>query len=599
MKFITKKNHLLNYFLNFLLAILIFSFRTLRKRHYVIAKITLVWLVPFFFLLITYPFIIHAGYDLNQDGRIDPFESCLRQEVGSACANPLGKLCDYHYPFTRYPVGAVRDASCTDTPPRCTAGISWGSDARVVCVQKGKCYNNDGDSRRNCPGWAQPEDKDCDDSDPWSHVFASANIASINIPAGISYSPLDYISGTITFTKKCGLTTPTPKALDISIYLVKPNGSEVHVGDRLYKKTDFVYEFSVGLSALFNEEDIALISKNPYGFKLKFVGPGLVDPYTGTTLPNKDRVIIKDIPKYASILMTNCAPVTLPWPIGERPPERTGKHKIVFLRGSEISLGKLTNTALVFAEDFNSRAPFNQANYNRDFSIFMDLDTYLPEKEFSLIKLDNGNLVFFNNYIPQGAGSCGRSKTTFGGPAVFNVTYLLITKKLDNKNSYASHGSKNAFLASSHSENRLEALHEFGHAFGGLLDEYIYPNPASDLSTSVKRVINFIFNLNDYTFHRNCSKDPFKDFSFNGVIYSSLFKEGLPINSDTHFCTFGYIGDKALGRPSVNSIMNNTTLSNRFNVVSCGWLLKAIKGGSAKSHFPECAEMAKRGEVEF
>lgn len=34
---------------------------------------------------------------------------------------------------------------------------------------------------------------------------------------------------------------------------------------------------------------------------------------------------------------------------------------------------------------------------------------------------------------------------------------------------------------------------------------------------------------------------------------------------------------------------------NRFNVVSCGYILKAIKkGGTAHSYFSECAAMAAR-----
>jgi hypothetical protein len=563
MKFITKKNHLLNYFLNFLLAILIFSFRTLRKRHYVIAKITLVWLVPFFFLLITYPFIIHAGYDLNQDGRIDPFESCLRQEVGSACANPLGKLCDYHYPFTRYPVGAVRDASCTDTPPRCTAGISWGSDARVVCVQKGKCYNNDGDSRRNCPGWAQPEDKDCDDSDPWSHVFASANIASINIPAGISYSPLDYISGTITFTKKCGLTTPTPKALDISIYLVKPNGSEVHVGDRLYKKTDFVYEFSVGLSALFNEEDIALISKNPYGFKLKFVGPGLVDPYTGTTLPNKDRVIIKDIPKYASIRMTNCGRIY-----------GSGKHKMIFMRSSDVSLEVLKKMTYKSIEDgFKTTEPFKTYSSPKEnkFSFFIDLTSnpiygFLESQLLSKIK---------------NSSACG----PFGSM----YTYFDYHKTDDDYPSISGVKSGVSVInLADESETGVSdtVLHEVAHGFGGLFDEYVYEDVFADVN-SPEATKSFKFLEESILISRtNCSSNPPEDYFFNGRLYGALDKKG---------CTL-----KIFFRPSKCSLMDTWSLcSYKFNVVSCGWLLKAIKGGSAKSHFPECAEMAKRGEVEF
>ena len=35
----------------------------------------------------------------------------------------------------------------------------------------------------------------------------------------------------------------------------------------------------------------------------------------------------------------------------------------------------------------------------------------------------------------------------------------------------------------------------------------------------------------------------------------------------------------------------NKPYFDKFNVISCGYILKAILGGSAKAHWPECAKM--------
>lgn len=37
--------------------------------------------------------------------------------------------------------------------------------------------------------------------------------------------------------------------------------------------------------------------------------------------------------------------------------------------------------------------------------------------------------------------------------------------------------------------------------------------------------------------------------------------------------------------------VKNRTIQSRFNVVSCGYALKAIKDGTAHSYFPDCAAM--------
>jgi len=107
----------------------------------------------------------------------------------------------------------------------------------------------------------------------------------------------------------------------------------------------------------------------------------------------------------------------------------------------------------------------------------------------------------------------------------------------------------------------LISVHEFSHAFAGLDDEYVTHNDApSEYGLLL----------------RNCSKTPLVDFSYEGKRYGGADYEGCT------FFTSHY-------RSSESSLMGNSALE--FNVVSCGWILAAIKGGDAKSHFPECAKM--------
>ncbi|PIQ68908.1 MAG: hypothetical protein COV91_01710 [Candidatus Taylorbacteria bacterium CG11_big_fil_rev_8_21_14_0_20_46_11] len=115
-------------------------------------------------------------------------------------------------------------------------------------------------------------------------------------------------------------------------------------------------------------------------------------------------------------------------------------------------------------------------------------------------------------------------------------------------------------------------VHEFSHAFATLNDEYVY-QPAS---------LNVGLPL------RNCSVRPFADFSIDSRLYGSTRYQG---------CSFEYDAGSKPGvpsakyyRPSDKSLMNIGEV-NQFNVVSCGFIMSAIKGGNAKSYFPECAKM--------
>lgn len=99
-------------------------------------------------------------------------------------------------------------------------------------------------------------------------------------------------------------------------------------------------------------------------------------------------------------------------------------------------------------------------------------------------------------------------------------------------------------------------LHEFGHSFGYLNDEYQNNLPAG---VSIKKT--------------NCSQNPSSDYKNGGQLYGATNLQG---------CT-----TPSLFRPSNNSLMNNPH-GPEFNTVSCGYMLSRLKGGSPKSNFPAC-----------
>jgi len=101
----------------------------------------------------------------------------------------------------------------------------------------------------------------------------------------------------------------------------------------------------------------------------------------------------------------------------------------------------------------------------------------------------------------------------------------------------------------------LIALHEFGHVFSGLNDEY----------------------LSGQVSGKNCSINPAFDWSYNGVQYGDTSFEGCGYPTVHH-------------RPSEKSIMRGAQSGEtRFNVVSCGYIIAAIKKeGEGPKYWKEC-----------
>lgn len=132
-------------------------------------------------------------------------------------------------------------------------------------------------------------------------------------------------------------------------------------------------------------------------------------------------------------------------------------------------------------------------------------------------------------------------------------------------------------------------MHEVGHAFAGLLDEYLYAN-AGDI------VDHFFSDLSQYS-TKNCAKKPTWDYrnSIDNKVYGSVVKTGCSFLRESgseprQHPIFYY-------RPSDDSLMKGHTSSiAKFNVISCGYIVAAIKGESltkanAQKYWPECMKM--------
>jgi len=127
-------------------------------------------------------------------------------------------------------------------------------------------------------------------------------------------------------------------------------------------------------------------------------------------------------------------------------------------------------------------------------------------------------------------------------------------------------------------------VHETGHTFAQLADEYPY---TIDAETAVNIATEDFAPWWQF-FLTNCSTAPVYDYRFGGKLYGETNIKGCTFTK----YTTGNKDEFFFYRPSSDSLMRgNESKVRQFNVVSCGWILAAIKGGDAKSHFPECAKM--------
>jgi len=226
----------------------------------------------------------------------------------------------------------------------------------------------------------------------------------------------------------------------------------------------------------------------------------------------------------------------------------SGKNKLVSMRGvsAEISPGFLVNKTIENKKLLISIDPFKQ--YKDEISYYVDLKNY------------DDSLDYVHMELPSSMSICNSQIDEARVYYFYNEKnhHILTSSGTRERGAFFWTGTKSIYLPPE--KTPVVALHEGGHAFCGLNDEY----PA---------YISLPKNP------RNCVNNPSEEFSYNGVLYGGTEFDGC-LKSDkdsTHI-------------PAEVSVMKSLNV-NKFNVVSCGYCLSVIKGGSAQSHWAECEQM--------
>jgi len=229
-----------------------------------------------------------------------------------------------------------------------------------------------------------------------------------------------------------------------------------------------------------------------------------------------------------------------------------GKIKFASLRGESANISSfdlLLSSRDSVNEGFNSVDPFK--TYNDSFSHYTDLKNIKDNSWLLIGSYQNGIYAYGKRNIERDS-SCGKgfdeyifyNERTYEGvaPPVGGIVYI------------------------EEGGDPETVMHETGHAFCGVKDEYVYEG-------SFTRFLGRLF----LSTRPNCVIDPKVDFLYKGKMYG-----------DTNFkgCT-----NKLVYRSTGNSMMNYQWSTPKFNVVSCGYCLSKIKGGYAKDLWDECSQL--------
>ncbi len=264
-----------------------------------------------------------------------------------------------------------------------------------------------------------------------------------------------------------------------------------------------------------------------------------------------------------------------------------GPRKVVFERGDSLQGGVadfLSKSTDIINNGFDSIDPFK--TYINQFSFYADLE-----------QVDQSKLVDENNHFASGkpvvtASNCGQdaseylfvfennsyapawTDTVTNPPVVFLNIPVILKLSLDPNFNTVSNIVPTA------------TIHETGHALGRLHDEYIYAKMGSPFNG-----FDLIGDLNDTGMaEENCTLNPASLYTYDDGTGLKWYGD-----SNRQGCSFAlHPSDYSLYyRPSNASIMNSGSHSTQFNVISCGYLISAIKGepvdkAHAQTHWPEC-----------
>lgn len=257
------------------------------------------------------------------------------------------------------------------------------------------------------------------------------------------------------------------------------------------------------------------------------------------------------------IPMTNCYHVS-----GD------GKHRVITMRGASAEMDferPVDSINLEVIPGFSSIDPF-KTYFNR-FSFYADLKNYQKEPVLRMSLAGESSL----SGLPESSCS-GSSIIAFYG-RVKKMYYLLGEVPLSvyavatNDGSGAILFNVNNYVGTAPVNYVQIFAHEVGHSFAKLNDE-IPPHERNSLLHDLR--------ISQIQSERNCQKSISK-FVYNNVLYGN-----------------GRLGcgkTFSLYTPSYASLMSEDYYMSKFNVVSCGYVISAIKGGDPKSYWSECMEL--------
>gem|GEM_PF-5768926 len=270
--------------------------------------------------------------------------------------------------------------------------------------------------------------------------------------------------------------------------------------------------------------------------------------------------------------------------------------KVVFMRGKSwnSSVGDFVGQmSSVINNGFKAIDPF--ASYIGDFSFYVDLkkvdDTNAPTYPFLTSRGQKFFTIDFGESVKQ-QSSC----SPLGDQYLFYFDNASIaTFSPFHKVSFMNIFGGLRF-------DSVEAIHEIGHTFAGLVDEY---------GDSLYGLAGWATLLSPEPLASNCTLSPSSSYSIRGnsignIRYSNIETVGC---SGISAPTSPKAGPLFWYRPSYHSIMKDGNFEHRFNVIDCGYVIAAIKRervGSqsqyktnASKYWPECINLDTAKDVTF
>ena len=294
----------------------------------------------------------------------------------------------------------------------------------------------------------------------------------------------------------------------------------------------------------------------------------------------------------ATIPATNCYKIS-----------GNGPNAVVFMRGQSASTTLASYLSMVngvISNGFDSVDPFK--TYINQFSFYVDLNDHNDGSFPTTIVDYPPNTSHFTDDVSEQLkvkNPCNGSVIDWidqnGNPqspqSVTDIFYFHLP------NLYPAWttgwGSHFSFLDTVQNDSRSNpqdtlsgsTLHEFGHAFGSLLDEYQIGDDG-DIPDNT--------DINLPNSAANCTLIPDRDFS-GGISGGNLIYASRPGGywvSSCSYLTSISNPESSYYAPSTNSLMDNDlTLTGRYNIIDCGYLVAAIDGegvslNNAQIHWP-------------